>query len=108
MKWEELLTKIEKNTGMRPEGLHAVLFLVGVQEVGEGPRRYTKSEKELLMHIALCRVVSTDGFYERDGVDKRGWPRWKNVKKMQKIALEEQELFIKQKIIEYFKEELAW
>ena len=108
MTWDELLLKIEQTTGVCPEGLHAVLFLVGVREVGIAPRRFTKSEKELLMHNALCRVMRVDGFYERDGVDARGWPRWKNRERIQKLDLAQQEALIKERIIGYFREELGW
>ena len=62
--------------------LNAVLFLIGVQELGRGLQRFSKEEKQDLMHIAICKVLSLSGFYELEGTDEAGWPHWKLVKKI--------------------------
>lgn len=100
--WEELLDQIHSLVGKRPADLNAVLFLIGVQELGTGPKRFSKEAKQDLMHIAVCRVLSQSGYYEFDGHDKDGWPRWLLVKPILHGDLLAQETFLKQHVIQYF------
>lgn len=84
--------------------LNAVLFLIGIQELGRWKKEYTKEEKQDLMHIAVCRLLSYEGYYEFAGRDAEGWPHWEPVRQLQKRDLREQELILKINIIRYFKE----
>jgi hypothetical protein len=85
--------------------LNAILFLVGIQEHGRVKTEYTKEEKRDLMHIAVCRLLSYDGYYEFQGRDADGWPHWKQTLPFSTKGLEEQERLLKIKLIQYFKEE---
>jgi len=82
------------------------LFLIGVQELGKGPQKFSKRQKEELMHIATCRLFSEMGFYELEGVDQDGWPHWKLIKSIPNYTLLEQELILKSLIIDYFEEHI--
>ena len=104
--WQFLLDELEVAIGKRPKDLNAVLFLVGVQELGKGRKTFSKEEKQDLMHIAICKVLSLSGFYELEGLDEEGWPHWKLVKKLPHFDLLEQEKLLKMHIIEYFEQEL--
>lgn len=104
-KWAGLTQKIAREFGNEKPDVKSILFLIGVQELGRGPRRFSKRQKEELMHIANCRLFSELGYYELEGLDKDGWPHWKNVKKIPAYTVFEQELLIKQLIINYFEEE---
>jgi hypothetical protein len=84
--------------------IKVMLFLIGVQELGKGPKEFSKREKEELMHIATCRLFSSLGFYELEGQDEQGWPHWKLVKPIPNYTLMEQEMIIKSLIIDYFEE----
>ena len=106
--WVDLLYKIKEVTGKRPTDLNAVLFLIGVQELGKGNRSFSKEEKQDLMHIAICKVLSLAGYYELAGLDEEGWPHWKLKKKLPRFDLMEQEKLLKIQIIQYFKEEIGW
>ena len=106
--WVELLYKLKEATGKRPADLNAVLFLVGMQELGKGPKSFSKEEKQDVMHIAICKVLSLAGYYELEGHDEEGWPHWKLVKKLPRFDLLEQEKLLKIQILEYFREELKW
>ena len=106
--WVDLLYKIKEATGKRPADINAVLFLIGVQELGKGNQNFSKEEKQDLMHIAICKVLSYAGFYKLEGVDEDGWPHWKLVTKLPKFDLLEQEKLLKMQIIQYFKEEIGW
>ncbi|HEU5292754.1 MAG TPA: hypothetical protein VFU05_19025, partial [Cyclobacteriaceae bacterium] len=71
-RWQALLNTIQKNIGKKPKDLNGVLFLIGVQELGGGSRVFSKEEKQDLMHIAICKVLSLSGYYVLDGLDKEG------------------------------------
>jgi len=105
-KWVSLLEKIEKTILKKPKDLNGVLFLIGVQELGKGHRSFTKEEKQDLMHIAICKVLSFSGFYELEGLDEDGWPHWKLVKKLPAFDLLEQESLLKMHVLEYFEKEI--
>lgn len=105
--WQSLLKKIEASVGKRPKDLNAVLFLIGVQELGRGVEDFTKEQKQDLMHIAICKVLSLSGFYELEGLDNDGWPHWKLVKKPPHFDLLEQEKFLKMHVMDYFELELG-
>ncbi|GAB3734231.1 hypothetical protein [Spirosoma lituiforme] len=100
--WEELLDQLQALVGKRPADLNAVLFLIGVQELGSGPKRFSKEAKQDLMHIAVCRILSRDGYYTFDGHDKDGWPQWTLVKAIPHGDLLAQEDFLKKHVIQYF------
>lgn len=106
-KWSRLLRYLEDRLGKRPKDLNAVLFLIGVQELGQGAKTFEKEEKQDLMHIAICKLLSYSGFYELEGVDEEGWPHWKNVKQLPRFDLLEQEKLLKMHALDYFNEELG-
>ena len=104
-KWARLLSELEESIGKRPGDLNAVLFLIGVQELGKGNLDFTKEEKQDLMHIGICKVLSFSGFYELEGIDEEGWPHWKLLKNLPHFDLLEQEKLLKMHVLEYFEKE---
>lgn len=106
--WNNLLGRIESLVGKRPKDINGVLFLIGVQELGKGGKHFSKEEKQDLMHIAICKVLSYAGYYELDGIDQDGWPHWRLVKKLPHFDLLEQEQLLKLHVIEYFQLEFDW
>lgn len=105
-KWVAALSHIGQQLGKRPKDLNAVLFLIGIQELGQGVRNFSKEEKQDLMHIAICKLLSYSGFYELNGLDQQGWPHWVRLKELPHFDLLEQEKLLKMHALEYFKEEL--
>ena len=106
--WQTLQSFLKNNLGKKPADLNGVLFLIGVQELGQGKKVFTKEQKQDLMHIAICRVLSPAGFYELEGLDEDGWPHWKPVKKLPFQDLLSQEKLLKHFTIEYFKQEAGF
>jgi hypothetical protein len=102
--WNALTDRITDEFGVDPD-LQGIIFLIGVQELGQGARSFTKDEKQDLMHIATCRLLSIYGFYELDGQDAQGWPNWKSKEMVPPLSLKEQDLLLKQAVLEYFKQE---
>lgn len=105
IKWSQLQERIARDFDTDKPDIKVVLFLIGVQELGKGPRKFSKRQKEELMHIATCRLFSELGFYELEGIDQDGWPHWKRVKPIPNYTLPEQEMLIKSLIVNYFGEE---
>jgi hypothetical protein len=105
-KWKELQQKIALDFDSDIPDVKVMLFLIGVQELGQGPLKFSKRQKEELMHIANCKLFSLMGFYELEGQDQDGWPHWKLVKQIPNYTLLEQELLLKSLIINYFDEEI--
>lgn len=106
-KWFRLLNKLGVVIGKKPADTNGVLFLIGVQELGQGKKVFAKEEKQDLIHIAICKVLSLSGFYELEGIDEQGWPHWKLVKKLPHFDLLEQEKLLKMHIFEYFDQEIG-
>lgn len=84
--------------------LNGILFLVGIQELGRWEEKFTKEEKQDLMHIAVCRLLSYDDYYEFNGRDADGWPHYELLKPFKVKGVKEQERVLKIKAIQYFKE----
>ncbi len=100
--WETLLERLEKMIGKRPSDLNGVLFLIGVQELGKGARRFTKEQKQDLLHIGVCHVLSLSGHYKLDGLDKDGWPHYAVAKPVPHADLLTQEDYLKAHVLRYF------
>lgn len=81
-----------------------IIFLIGIQELGLIKHEFTKEEKQDLMHIAVCKLLSYDGYYEFVGRDADAWPHYKNLKTVPVDGPDEQENFMKRFVIRYFKE----
>jgi len=104
-KWANLQEKIAQDFDSDIPDIKVMLFLIGVQELGKGPQKFGKRQKEELMHIATCKLFSQLGFYELEGLDQDGWPHWKLIKTIPNYTLMEQEMVMKSLIINYFEEE---
>ena len=101
-RFNELQLRIAGEFDNEKPDVKVLLFLIGVQELGQGPKKFSKRQKEELMHIATCKLFSQMGFYELEGLDQDGWPHWKLVKTIPNYTLLEQEMIMKSLIIAYF------
>ena len=104
-RWSKLLFGLKDLIGKKPADLNGVLFIIGVQELGQGMKNFSKEQKQDLMHIAVCKVLSLAGFYALDFIDQDGWPHWKLVKELPHFDLLEQEKLLKIQVLEYFEKE---
>lgn len=100
-KWKALTEQLEAQFGADME-LDAILFLIGVQELGQGFRKFSKDEKMHLMHISVCRLLEPYGYYEFEGNDDDGWPHYTKKEEMPYLKPEEQQTLMKRAILEYF------
>jgi hypothetical protein len=100
-RWWNLEAKLTERFGKKPD-LEAILFLIGVQETNFIQQKITKEQKQDLMHVAVCTVLLSSGYYQLDHYDKDGWPHFKQLKEMPSLNLMEQENFLKDHILLYF------
>jgi hypothetical protein len=98
--WLKLKKELEEKF-QYPIDIQGALFLVGVRELGAHKSKFTKDQKMDLMHIAVCRLLSDFGYYELIGLDNEGWPHYKRIKKLPPLNGYEQDLLIKQSLIQY-------
>lgn len=82
--------------------LDAVIYLIGVQELGQLHRSFKKDEKIHLMHLAICKLLEPYGYYEFDYVDEQGWPHYKLKEELPPLKAGEQSVLMKEAIVNYF------
>lgn len=102
-KWEavvmELSAKFADNEQM---DLDSIIFIIGVQELGLGLRKFKKDEKINLMHIAICRLLEPYGYYKYNSRDDDGWPHYDVVENLPLLKPGEQSYLMKEAIVKYF------
>lgn len=84
--------------------LDAIIYLIGLQELGQLHRKYKKDEKVNLMHIAICKLLTPYGYYEFDYVDEQGWPHYRVKEELPHLKAGEQSVLMKEAIVNYFLE----
>ena len=99
--WKAVVKKISEPYGEELE-MQAILFLIGVQELGKGYTKFTKDQKVDVMHVAICTLLTQYGYYELEGLDADGWPHWKATDKLPFLKPLQQNHLMRQAIVEYF------
>jgi hypothetical protein len=82
--------------------METILFLIGIQELGQVKDKFTKEQKQDLMHIAICSLFAQSGYYELQGRDHDGWPHFRQLKSLPVLSAIEQENVMKDHILLYF------
>lgn len=100
-RWWTLEAKLVERFDKKPD-METILFLIGIQEFGGIKEKFTKEQKQDLMHVAVCSLLSASGFYELEGIDDDGWPHFKQLKPMPEMDTIQQENFLKDHILLYF------
>lgn len=104
LRWWALEAKLMERFGKKPD-LETILFLVGIQELGEVREKFTKEQKQDLMHIAVCSLFAQSGYYELEKVDEEGWPHYRQLKALPTMNMIEQENFMKDHVLLYFEKQ---
>lgn len=103
--WEELVERLsDLFSDGDPLELDAIIYLVGVQELGQYHRSFQKDEKLNLMHIAICRLLEPYGYYSFEYYDEDGWPHYAVEEELPPLKAGEQTVLMKEAIVNYFKE----
>ena len=82
--------------------LQAVLMLIGVQELGRWRKAFTKEEKQDLMHVGTCEVLTASGYYVFTHRDADGWPHYRSARPVEVAGPTAQEQLLKRHVIQYF------
>jgi hypothetical protein len=104
-RWEDVVKKLSNQFADGDTlDLDAIIYLIGVQELGQFERKFKKDHKLDLMHIAICKLLSSYGYYELDFVDEDGWPHYKTISELPNLKAGEQSVLMKEAIVNYFLE----
>lgn len=102
--WLRVRHVIKKSMGKAElPNLNNVLFLIGIQELGRFDDKFSKEEKQDLMHIAVCTLLESEGYFKFKGRDADGWPHFDTLRPIDIEGVNNQEELLKVKVIEYFK-----
>ena len=100
-KWEAVQGALKNRFGKAPD-VKAALFIIGLREWGKKKKKFTKEEKQDLMNLAACKILSDEGYFTVEHLDADGWPVWKQSKALPNMNSKEQEEFLKDHIFTYF------
>lgn len=100
-RWRDLTARMAARF-QGPVDLNSLIFLVGVQELGQHAREFKKDEKVNLMHIGICVLLLPYGYYKELGRDADGWPHFERVQELPPLGANEQERLMKEAVLAYF------
>jgi hypothetical protein len=103
--WKKLLAALNKRFDSDLD-VESVIFLIGLQELGQGFRKYSKDQKLELMHIGICTLLEPLGFYEFKGRDEDGYPHWELKEEIPALNSAQQKAMMISCILDYFGEEM--
>lgn len=102
-RWELIVKKLSNQFADGDTlDLDGIIYLIGIQELGQPHRKFKKDEKIDLMHIAVCKLLEPFGYYEFNFIDEEGWPHYKVKELLPNLKAGEQSILMKQAIVEYF------
>lgn len=103
--WDEVVTIISNRFADGDElDLDAIIYIIGIQELGKINTSFEKDDKINLMHIAICRLLEPFGYYAFDYFDEEGWPHYTVLEKLPPLKAGEQSVLMKEAIVLYFLE----
>ena len=103
-RWWSLEAELVERFGKKPD-METILFLIGIQETNRFETKFTKEQKQDLMHVAVCTLLQPSGYYLLEGYDEEGWPHFKQTKALPDFGLRDQENFLKDHILLYFEQQ---
>jgi hypothetical protein len=103
--WDLLVLEISKRFKVTAD-FDFMLFLIGVQELGQGMRPYERQEKMDLINLGKCTLLSEEGYLKPNGHDEEGWPLFKEVKALKYLTPSLFNHVLKQAAFKYLKTQL--
>ena len=102
-RWDHLIAllsdRFSDGEGLDVDG---VLYLVGLQELGQVHRKMKKDDNVNLIHVGICTVLEPFGYYRFDYFDEEGWPHFELVEPLPPLKPGEQSLLMKEALVTYF------
>lgn len=103
-RWAAVQSALKKRFDKETD-VKGALFIIGLREWGKKKKKISKEEKQDMMNLAACKILTNEGYFEVQHLDAEGWPVWKQTKALPVMNAKEQEKFIMEHIITYFEEE---
>ena len=103
-RWNDLIKAVNKQYGIEAD-TNAILYLIGVQELGRGFEKFNKQEKTDLIDMAKAKLLSKLGLYTEQGRDEGGWIIFAKAENYNELYAESKNAPIEELVIEYFEEQ---
>ena len=102
-RWENLVVFLsDKFSDRETIDVEGVLYLVGLQELGQVHRKMRKDDNVNLIHIGICSVLEPYGFYRFQYYDDDGWPHFELLEPLPSLKSGEQSILMKEALVTYF------
>ncbi len=102
-RWEKLVEVLtDKFSDGEPLDVEGMLYLIGLQELGQIHRKFKKDDNVDLIHIGICTALEPFGYYRFDFFDEQGWPHFELTEELPPLKAGEQSVLMKEAIVEYF------
>ena len=67
-------------------------------------KKFTKEQKQDLMHVATCVLLAQEDYYLWEKNDEEGWPHYTTKAELPHLKAGEQSVLMKEAIVNYFVE----
>ena len=102
-RWEKLVAVLsDRFSDGEALDVEGILYLVGLQELGQVHRKMKKDDNVNLIHIGICAVLEPFGYYRFDYIDDEGWPHFELLEELPPLKPGEQSVLMKEALVSYF------
>ena len=102
-RWDALVIILsDKFSNGQALDIEGILYLVGMQELGQVHRKMKKDDNVNLIHVGICSVLEPFGYYRFDYFDDDGWPHFQLLEPLPLLKSGEQSILIKEALVTYF------
>ena len=102
-RWEKLVAVLsDRFSDGEALDVEGILYLVGLQELGQVNRKMKKDDNVNLIHIGICAVLEPFGYYRFDFIDDEGWPHFELLEELPPLKPGEQSVLMKEALVSYF------
>ena len=102
--WIKVTDFIKARFEKEPD-VRGILFIIGLREMGFNKTKFTKEQKQDLMNLGACTVLSLSGYFRISSVDIEGWPSFEQILPIPAYSNADQETILMEHIIKYFKQQ---
>ena len=102
-RWEKLVAVLsDRFSDGEALDVEGILYLVGLQELGQVHRKMKKDDNVNLIHIGICAVLEPFGYYRFDYIDDEGWPHFELLEELPPLKPGEQSVLMKEAWVSCF------
>lgn len=102
-RWDQLLIVLtERFSDGEALDVEGVLYLIGLQELGQVHQKMKKDDNVNLIHVGICTVLEPYGYYRFDFFDEEGWPHFELLEALPTLKPGEQSILMKEALVAYF------